>query len=140
MTLCARLLTRSAALAMLCGALFLARPAAAQTIVYTPCPTMSANVAVTNPSDPGFPGLFKYTLTVTWGVGAHDPSHLDILLGLNDCACVCDPRLFKFASPAGTSTGVNGGGGCTVPYYAAYACTGDPSIQEMTGPAIKFSP
>jgi len=141
MTLCARLLTRSAALALLCGAFLVARPLDARSITYTPCPTISAQVAVANPSDPAFPGLYKYTLTVTWDVGTHDPSHVDILLGLNDCACVCDPRLFRFASPAGTSTGINGGGGCTVPYYAAYACKGDPSIKDQTtGPAIKFSP
>ena len=127
-------------LALLCGALFLTRPSDAQSITYTPCPTMNAQVVVTSPNDPGFSGLYKYTLTVTWDVGVHDPSHLDILVGLNDCACVCDPRLFKFGSPAGTSTGVNAGGDCTVPYYAAYACTGDPSIDGMTGPAIKFSP
>src|SRR5882672_7895839 len=102
--------------------------------------SMSAQVVATSPNDPGFPGLYKYTLTVTWDVGVHYPSHVDILIGLTDCACVCDPRLFKFGSPAGTSTGVNGTGSCTVPYSGLYACKGDPSIDAMTGPAIKFSP
>jgi len=140
MNLCARSLSRSAALAVLCGALFLTRPSDAQSITYTPCASMSAQVVATSPNDPGFPGLYKYTLTVTWDVGVHDPSHVDILIGLTDCACVCDPRLFKFGSPAGTSTGVNGTGSCTVPYSGLYACKGDPSIDAMTGPAIKFSP
>jgi hypothetical protein len=64
-----------------------------------------------------------------------------VLIGLNDCACVCDPRLFKFGLPAGSSTGVNGGGSCLVPYTGAYACKGDPSIKDQTtGPALKFMP
>lgn len=141
MTLCARTFMRSAALAMLGGAIFVSRPAPAQAITYTPCPTMSAHVAVTNAVDPAHVGQYKYTITVTWDVGTHDPSHLDLLIGLNDCACVCDPRLFKFDSPAGTSSGVNGGGSCTVPYYGEYVCKGDPSIKDTTtGPAIKFNP
>src|SRR5262249_48701586 len=138
--LCARNVTRSAALAVLGGALFLARPAVSSP-VYTPCPQLSAQVVVTTSQDPGFVGLHKYTVTLTWDVGTHDPSHVDVIIGLNDCACVCDPRLFKFATIAGVSTGVNGSGACQVPYAGSYLCKGDPSIQDIaTGPAIKFTP
>jgi len=141
MTLCARTIARSAALVMLGGALFMPRPSHAQAITYTPCPTISAHVAATNAVDPAHVGLYKYTITVTWDVGSHDPSHLDLLVGLSDCACVCDARLFRFDAPAGTSTGVNGTGSCTVPYAGVYACKGDPSIKDMTtGPAVKFVP
>ncbi len=141
MTPCARLVSRSAALALLCGALLLPRPARAQAIVYTPCQQLSAQVAVSNAVDPGFVGLYKYTITVAWNVGSHDPSHVDLLIGLNDCSCICDPRLFKFATIAGVSTGVNASGGCQVPYAGLYACKGDPSIRgTTTGPAIKFTP
>jgi len=138
MTSCARIVTRCAALLLLCGALFfaLAHPAQAQT----PCPTLTSQVTVATSSDPGFVGLYKYTVTLTWDVGTHDPSHVDVLVGLNDCVCVCDPRLFKFGAPAGLSTGVNGSGPCQVPYSGAYVCKGDPSIADMTGPAIKFTP
>jgi hypothetical protein len=132
---------RSAALGLFCGALSLAHPALAQGITYTPCPQMSAQIAVAPSLDAGFAGLFKYTITVAWNVGSHDPSHVDLLIGLNDCVCICDPRLFKFAAVAGLSTGVNSGGTCQVPYTGEYVCKGDPSIKDtVTGPAIKFNP
>jgi len=141
MTLCVRFVLRSAAVALLCGALLSTRPAPAQSITFTPCQQISAQVAVTSSTDPGFVGLYKYTVTVAWNVGTHDPSHVDVLIGLNDCSCVCDPRLFKFAAVAGISTGVNGSGGCQVPYAGSYVCKGDPSIQgTTTGPAVKFVP
>jgi len=141
MTRCARFVARSAALGVLCCALLLARPAHAQSIVYTPCQQLTAQVAVSSSLDPGFVGLYKYTVTLTLNVGTHDPSHIDVLIGLNDCSCICDPRLFKFAAVAGVSTGVNASGGCQVPYAGSYVCKGDPSIKgTTTGPAIKFIP
>ena len=138
---CARIAARCAAVVVLGGALFVTLPSTAHSIVYTPCPTLSAQVVVSTPNDPGFIGLYKYTVTLSWDVGTHDPSHVDVLVGLTDCACVCDSRLFKFGVPAGLSTGVNASGNCQVPYAGTYVCKGDPSIQNMTaGPAIKFTP
>src|ERR1041384_6816425 len=84
MTFCARIVARCAALGLLCGALFLVRPASAQAITYTPCASLSAQVTVSNSVDPGYVGLYKYVVTVAWNVGAHDPSHVDLLLALND--------------------------------------------------------
>ena len=50
--------------------------------------------------DPGLPGLWKYTVTGSWAVGRHDLSHVDFFVALQECECVCDPRVIKFASPA----------------------------------------
>jgi hypothetical protein len=116
------------------------RPAEAQA-AYPPCLLVNAQITATNATEAPYVGLYKYTVSVTWDVGRHDPSHLDVLIGLQDCACVCDNRLFKFASPAGSSTGINAADVCTVPYIGSYVCKGDPSIKGLTtGPAIKFEP
>ena len=126
-----------ALLALTVGA---AREARAQ-IVHTPCAYLSAQSTAQSVTSGPYAGQYKYTITITWDVGVHDPSHLDVLIGLNNCVCVCDPRLFNFPSPAGTSTGINAAGACTVPYVGAYKCKGDPSIRgTVTGPAIKFDP
>ena len=128
------------AVALLVTALGFTSTAEAQTS-HPPCPALSAQCTAQWVSTGPYAGLYKYTLTLTWDVGVHDPSHLDILVGLDNCLCVCDPRLFRFPAPAGTSTGVNGAGPCTVPYTGAYVCKGDPSIKDTnTGPAVKFSP
>ena len=128
------------AVALLVTALGFTRTAQAQTS-RPPCPLLNAQSTVQSVTTGPYAGLYKYTITITWDVGVHDPSHLDILIGLDNCMCVCDPRLFRFPTPAGTSTGINGGGACTVPYAGGYVCKGDPSIKDTTtGPAIKFEP
>jgi len=128
------------AVAVMVIALGFTRTAEAQT-TRPPCPFLSAQSTVQSVTTGPYAGLYKYTITITWDVGVHDPSHLDILIGLDNCMCVCDPRLFRFPTPAGTSTGINGGGACTVPYAGGYVCKGDPSIKNTTtGPAIKFEP
>lgn len=132
------LLATSFALALLLTPLV--SPASAQA-PHVPCPTATAQSSAQFMVSGPYIGYYKYTITMTWDVGVHDPSHVDILVGLADCACVCDPRLFAFASPAGTSTGLNAGGACVVPFAGMYLCKGDPSIKDMTtGPAVKFVP
>ena len=131
--------------AWLCLAALLATPLLARTaeaqIPHVPCPVLSAQSTAEYVTSGEFGGNYRYTITLTWDVGRHDPSHVDILVGLANCICVCDSRLFKFSQPAGSSTGVNAGGACVVPYAGAYACKGDPSIRNTTtGPAIKFQP
>ncbi len=140
MTQTRRSLAHWTTLAVLACALTFTHDAQAQT-TRPPCPLLSAQSTVVRMASGPFAGLYQYTISITWDVGRHDPSHLDLIIGLDNCLCVCDPRLFKFPSPAGTSTGINAGGGCTVPYVGSYACKGDPSIKNTTtGPAIKFEP
>ena len=131
---------RGRAAAFFCAALlFLTGPRAhAQTVQ---CPVLNATSKADYLTSGPFIGTYRYTIQLTWDVGRHDPSHVDVVVGLTNCACTCDPRLFRFAAPAGTSTGVNASGACAVPYAGLYACKGDPSIKNATtGSAVKFQP
>ena len=124
--------------AFFCAAL-LVSTASAQT--HEPCPVLTAtSTSVFQLSGP-YVGTWRYEIQLAWDVGRHDPGHIDVIVGLTNCQCTCDARLFKFASPAGTSSGVGASGACTVPYAGVYACKGDPSIKDATtGSAVKFEP
>lgn len=127
--------------ALVAGALIAAQPHPARAQVFTPCPLVDARVTAVPSYEPGRLGTFKYTLTVAWDVGRRDPGHIDFLLGLPACLCICDSRVVSFPAVAGTSTGVNASGACTIPYAGAYKCSGDPSIRnELAGAALKFNP
>jgi hypothetical protein len=127
--------------AVFAGALIAALPHPARAQVFTPCPLIDARVTAVPSYEPGFLGHYKYTLTVAWDVGRRDPGHLDLLLELSECLCICDSRVVSFPAVAGTSTGVNAAGACTIPYVGAYKCKGDPSIRnEFAGAALKFVP
>ena len=129
--------------AFFCAALLCSTtvPKAHAQTPHVPCPVLTATSKADFMASGPFIGSYRYTIQLAWDVGRHDPSHVDVIVGLTNCQCTCDPRLFKFASPAGTSTGVNVSGACTVPYAGLYACKGDPSIKDATtGSAVKFQP
>ena len=119
-----------ATLALLAACIVVSSPARAADCV-------SGNMTVTAviSSDPGFVGLWKYCISGSWDVGASPAlSHINFYVGLLACECVCDPRVIKFGSPAGTSTS-----DCKVTYEGEYLCNGDPSIPpELQTPAVKF--
>ncbi len=102
----------------------------------------SINMTVTSEvsTDPGFVGMYKYTVTGSWDVTKFGLSHLDIFIALGNCACRCNDQLFKFAYPAGTSNGWNQTTGlCTALYEGEYLCNRDPSIPSaLAGPTVKF--
>ena len=51
-----------------------------------------------------------------------------------------DPRVIKFPTPGGTSTGTSDAGPCTVYYTGVYNCKGDPTVPaELQAPTIKFN-
>jgi hypothetical protein len=101
----------------------------------------SGTITAVPSTDPGFQGLYKYCVEVSWDLGRYDLSHLDIFLVLETCECVCDPELIRFGYPAGTASGEWEGSPCSLDYLGQYACTGDPSIpSELNGPAVKFEP
>jgi hypothetical protein len=106
------------------------------------CASVNMTVAATVSNDPGFVGLYKYTVSGTWDVGRRALSHLDVFFALENCVCVCDPRIFKFPATAGTSNGgTQSGSFCTVSYIGEYLCVGDPSIpDELHSATIKFEP
>src|SRR5262245_28872758 len=112
------------------------------TAYYGSCSSVSMTVTATFPNDPGFEGLWKYTLSGSWDVGQHALSHLDILLMLEDCPIICDAGVFRFASPAGQSTGEDSvGNPCTLFYSGSFLCNGDPSIPpSLREPTAKFQP
>ena len=102
---------------------------------------MSMTVTAAPSNDPGFLGLYKYTVTGNWNVNQYGLSHIDFFLALKNLECICDPRVVKFPLPAGTSTGMNAGGACVSTYDGVYNCKGDPSIPaELRAPTIKFDP
>jgi len=103
------------------------------------CATVSMTVTAQLSNDPGFEGLYKYTVTGTWDVTQFGLSHIDFFLTLKDLACICDPAVAKFATPAGTSDGVGDEGACKVTYLGSYLCKGDPTMPaELRVPTIKF--
>ena len=127
-----RLFLLSVALA----AVAFARPAAAVDT----CPTLDMTVTAEPSFDPGFEGLYKYTVTGSWDVTQYGLSHIDFFLQLKDLECICDPRVVKFPTPGGTSTGTSDAGPCTVTYTGVYNCKGDPTVPvELKAPTIKFN-
>ena len=104
------------------------------------CATVSMTVVATQPNDPGFEGLYKYTVTGGWDVHQFGLSHIDFFIALKNLECVCDPRVVKFPAIPGTSNGVNGAGSCTEYYNGEYNCMGDPTVpQELRAPTVKFN-
>jgi hypothetical protein len=118
------------------GCLVLARPA----LAVDDCAELSVTVSAQLSTDPGFEGLYKYTVTGSWDVTRFGLSHIDFFLQLKDLECICDPAVVKFGTPAGTSDGVGDEGPCVVNYEGLYYCMGDPSIpDELQAPTIKFN-
>ena len=78
-------------------------------------------------------------MTFTWNT-EQALSHSSVFLGLDNCECVCEPNLFSFDFPAGSSLGeLPNGEECTALFEGSYVCMGDPTIPEvMNSPAIKF--
>src|SRR5262245_45835830 len=115
--------------------------AAAPAHAIDDCPTLNMTVTAQLSNDPGFEGLYKYTVTGSWDVTRFGLSHVDFFLALKNLECICDPRVVKFGMPAGTSTGINAQGPCIEQYEGVYNCMGDPSIPaELAAPTIKFNP
>lgn len=130
-----RLATMSAAL-LLASTLAVAPPASA----VSDCASVSMTVTVSQPNDPGFEGLYKYTVNGSWDITQFGLSHIDFFLALKNLECICDPRVVKFPALPGTSSGVNAVGACTVEYEGKYNCLGDPSIPaELRAPTVKFN-
>lgn len=88
-------------------------------------------------------GVYRYCVTLTYDVTAlkRSPSHFSLILAsLTNCPCACDPGIFAFESPAGTSPGTDQVTGlpCTVEYEGLLACGGDPTLPNLPGFAIKW--
>lgn len=120
----------------LAGALAIAGPA----LAVDDCAEVSMVVTAQLSTDPGFEGLYKYTVTGSWDITQFGLSHIDFFLTLKDLECICDPRVVQFGTPAGTSDGEGYVEPCTVLYEGVYNCKGDPSVpSELRAPTIKFN-
>lgn len=104
------------------------------------CNEVLGTVSVEVSADPGFEGLFKYTITLD----KHDEDEDDdfgflLLLGLESCACKCEEG-FIVPAAAGEIPGDDKDdhdGCCSV--ASEYLCNGSQDIPpEVNGPAIRF--
>jgi hypothetical protein len=101
--------------------------------------------------------LYKYCIDVDWNAGNHGLSHLDVILGLAECVWVCDGFCFAAHNPAGSSTSPPEDlvvedcidrdlprevteDICVTYYTAEFSCDGDPSVQGVVDPLVKFEP
>jgi len=104
-------------------------PSSAQSLVVTPCVTGTSSAVYVGSSL----GDWKYTVDVSWGPLPHGVSHLNVVLGLDGCDCVCEMFPFGADDPAGSSSGPDS---CAVFYAATFECGGDPSIPGDEGPLV----
>jgi hypothetical protein len=75
-----------------------------------------------------FAGYWCYTIEFTWD-SPQSLSNLSTFVGLEGLECACDPGLFVFPDPAGTTTGYEDGEECTLEYVGEYVCFGNPSLR-----------
>ena len=107
------------------------------------CDSLSFDVSAAPSSDPGFEGMYKYTITGYWeGSGVEQGwglSYLLFSLGAT-CPCVCDStsEVISFPDPGGTSTGVDNTteGPCEVEYLGFLECNVREDI--TTDVVVKF--
>lgn len=73
-------------------------------------------------ADPGFSGLYKYTVQVNWDLhnGGHDGSHFYVRLG--GLTETCEPNTLAFADPAGNAPGEDNGMPCDALLDGHYFC------------------
>ena len=100
-------------------------------------------VTASFPNDPGFEGLYRYSVHGTWEVRPRALSHLDMFLVLENCPFVCTPGIVAFDDTVGVSTGAYGDDSPCFPvwYLGEFLCNGDPSLPpELRMTAVKFEP
>ena len=101
------------------------------------CDITGVCYALHNPDDSDLE--WRYTLVASWEITDQwAMSHLDLILGLGECECICTD--FSYAAPdtAGYAEGVKGDDQpCTAYFSPEFNCNGDPSI-DFEGPLVKF--
>ena len=108
------------------------------TISAQNCDLVEIEVTAEVSVDPGYEGMYKYTISGNWevsGVGA--VSYILFSLGV-ECPCLCDDGMggAYFTNTAGTSTGENNkGGACEARYNGFIECNG---LQETDDIVLKF--
>jgi hypothetical protein len=105
------------------------------------CGGLTMAMTATFPDDPGFEGLYKYTLSGSWDAALSGLSRVELSLSLGDCACACDAGVTSFSTPAGASAGRDlNAHACEVGYAGSYTCKRAPSaLPELQTPIVEFS-
>jgi hypothetical protein len=102
------------------------------------CTLVDIEVSAELSTDPGYEGMYKYTMTGSWeldGVGAI--SYVLFSLGA-ECPCLCDSLvdMVYFENTAGTSTGeTTRGDACEARYNGFIECDG---LLETDDVALKY--
>ena len=107
------------------------------------CDSLLFEVSAELSNDPGFEGMYKYTISGYWEVSGPEEggglSYIIFSLG-NECPCLCDSLMdeISFPDPAGTSTGFDGDTDeeCDVVYLGFLECNGLEDI--TTDVVVKF--
>jgi hypothetical protein len=88
-----------------------------------------------------FEGYWCYTIDFTWDT-PYSLSNISSFVGLEGLACACDPGIFLFPDPAGSTVGEEDGVPCELDYVGEYLCTGNPSLppELSTSTAVKWNP
>lgn len=92
--------------------------------------------------DPGFEGLWHYTILMSWDLEDYDLGHLDFFLAMDAFRDTCIGDEIVFPTPAGTSSGVDPFGSlCQLDYTGVFQCKTDPSLKlGDLGYSIKYEP
>jgi hypothetical protein len=97
------------------------------TISAQNCESIEIEVTAEVSTDPGYEGLYKYTISGNWEVSGVDAvSYVMFSLGA-ECPCLCDSNISTvyFPNTAGTSTGEDHKGGpCEARYTGFIECSG----------------
>lgn len=103
---------------------------------------LEATSSVELSDDPGFEGLYKYTVRVSWEFDQYAAGHLDFFLDVAAFDDTCSANSVHFPAVAGTSTGEDDlGAPCSVDYLGEFLCKTDPSLQQSDlGLSIKYEP
>jgi hypothetical protein len=105
-------------------------------IVVLVMPTVaSAGVTATSTVSLGtgqYAGYWCYTISYTWD-SPQSLSNVGVFLGLEGLECACEPGLFVFPVPAGSSVGESDGESCSIDYEGNYSC------QEYDGYPPEFA-
>ena len=91
------------------------------------CDLIEIEVTAELSVDPGYEGMYKYTISGNWEVDGVDAvSYILYSLGA-ECPCLCDSSIgmVEFPNTAGTSTGENNrGDACEARYNGFVECSG----------------
>ena len=108
------------------------------------CDSLLFEVSAEVTNDPGFEGMYKYTISGYWEVSGPEQgwglSYIIFSLG-TQCPCLCDSEageVVEFPDPAGTSTGVDNQTEepCEIVYLGSLECNGLEDI--TTDIVVKF--